>query len=74
MDQARKFTHAEPFERFAIELSSGTMLFVHTRYHIALSDLGSGRVAILGDDHAFDVVSGLHIARVRKLNLDEQIH
>jgi hypothetical protein len=74
IDQVRKFTHAEPFECFAIELSSGTMLFVHSRDHIALSDLGAGRVAILGDDGTFDIVSGLHIARVRKLNLDEQIH
>jgi hypothetical protein len=73
IDQVRKFAHAEPFEHFAIELSSGTMLFVHTRDHIALSDLGAGRVAILADDGTFDVISGLHITRVRKLTLEERI-
>ena len=74
IDQVRKFAHAEPFEHFAIELSSRAMLFVHTRDHIALTDLGAGRVAILADDGTFDVISGLHIARVRRLTLDEQIH
>jgi len=48
------------------------MLFVHTRDHIALTDLGAGRVAILADDGTF--ISGLHITRVRRLTLDEQIH
>ena len=73
IDQVRKFAHAEPYEHFTIELSSGAMLFVHTRDHIAMSDLGTGRVAILADDGTFDVISGLHITRVRKLTLEEQI-
>jgi len=73
IDQIRKFTHAQPFERFAIELSSGTLLFVDTPDHIALSGNGNGRIAILADDGTFDVISALHITRVRKLTIEEEI-
>lgn len=73
IDQIRKFKYAQPFEHFAIELSSGTLCYVHTPDHVALSDHGTGRVAILSDDGTFDVLNGLHITRVRKLTLEEEI-
>ena len=73
IDQIRKFAHAQPFERFAIELSSGTLVFVHTPDHIAFTGNGAGRVAILADDGTFDVIAALHITRVRKLTSEEEL-
>lgn len=64
IDQIKKFKHAQPFEQFAIELSSGSRFTVRTPDHVALSDHGNGRVAVLGDDGTFDILGGLHIARV----------
>jgi hypothetical protein len=64
IDQIRKLRHAQPFEPFAIELSSGSTLVVSTPDHVAVAKAGSGRVAVLNDDGTFYVALGLEIARV----------
>lgn len=67
IDQIRKFKYAQPFEPFQVELSSGEVVTVRTPDHVAWSQTGQGRVALLNDDDTFSVVSGLHVTRVGHL-------
>ncbi|MBV9998380.1 MAG: hypothetical protein JO015_04615 [Verrucomicrobia bacterium] len=67
IDQIRKFKYAQPFEPFQIELSSGEVITVRTPDHVAWSETGQGRVALLNDDDTFSIVSGLHVTRVGHL-------
>ncbi len=53
IDQIKKFAHAQPFERFAIELSSGKLFSVDTPDHIAFTLGGGGRVVVFADDGTF---------------------
>jgi len=68
IDQIRKFKYAQPFEPFEIELSSGEVVTVRTPDHIAWTEAGQGRMALLNDDDdTFSVVSGVHVTRVGHL-------
>jgi hypothetical protein len=64
IDQIKELKYAQPFEPFFIELSSGRILEVPTPDHIAIGELGPGRIIIFYDDGTFSAPSGLHVARV----------
>ena len=62
----RSLKHAQPFETFDIELSSGRVLHVATPDHIALTEAGRGRIAVLSDDGGSLIVSLLHVTGARR--------
>ncbi|MEO6873010.1 MAG: hypothetical protein ABI233_12445 [Chthoniobacterales bacterium] len=62
LDEIRKAVHRTPFQPFGVELSSGEMIPVPHPDHIFV---GKTLVVVEDDKGVIDVLSSLHMARIR---------